>query len=290
MNIKCTVCNSKNQKNEYKFNEYNLLKCTACGLRYINQDSLKVKPDKLYSADYFTEKHIKFFSDYNDILNNKETKKLKNFKKRLKKLKEFGGNGNLLDVGCGQGTFLYLAKKEEFIPEGCDISEYSKHFVEEKFHIKVNNTQLEDMPKNKKFNVITMLDFIEHTTDPNKVLDAANKLLNDGGLILIQTPNGKSLIHNIANIIYKFSFGIIKNPTKEVFHMYHNYHFTKENMESLLKSRGFEIIEYEKDNLPLHTVEGNIIKTGLLGLLYFVSRLVKKQIEMIIIAKKVNNH
>ena len=147
--------------------------------------------------------------------------------------------------------------------------------------------ELYRLPKNKKFDVVTMLDFFEHTTDPNAVLDAAKNLLNKNGLLLIQTPNGKSLLHNLANLIYKLSFGLIKNPTKEVFHMYHNYHFTKRNMEQLLKERSFEILDYKQDSLPIHTVEGNFVKKGLLALLYFISALINKQIDMVFIAKKI---
>ena len=85
----------------------------------------------------------------------------------------------------------------------------------------------------------------------------------------------------------KISFGLIKNPTKEVFHMYHNYHFTKRNMEQLLKERSFEILDYKQDSLPIHTVEGNFVKKGLLALLYFISALINKQIDMVFIAKKI---
>ena len=54
------------------------------------------------------------------------------------------------------------------------------------------------MEEKEKYDVISMIDFIEHTNRPALMLEKAHRLLKRGGLLLIVTPDISSLTARIA--------------------------------------------------------------------------------------------
>ena len=95
-----------------------------------------------------------------------------------------------LDVGCGYGYLTYALNKYGLQTKGIDISKeaisnaisnYGNYFINGDF-FKIDNI-------NDKFDLICMLEIIEHVDDPKKYIDKAWSLLNPGGVLYISTPN-----------------------------------------------------------------------------------------------------
>ena len=81
------------------------------------------------------------------------------------------------------------------------------------------------------FSVITMWDVIEHISNPIMAISKASELLEDGGIIAINTPDSGSLF---AKVLGK-KWHLIVPPE-------HLFLFDKKNMEDLLKKQGFEVL------------------------------------------------
>lgn len=100
-------------------------------------------------------------------------------------------NLSILDVGCGLGYVSYALHKMRHNVTGLDISneaitlakeKYGDYFVcEDFFKIGKNN--------NKKYDVICMLELIEHVENPSLFIKHAMSLLNESGILIITTPN-----------------------------------------------------------------------------------------------------
>lgn len=105
------------------------------------------------------------------------------------------GGGTLLDVGCGDGTFLALASTCGWKVMGLDpdpkaVANATRQGLtvhEGGVEVFAGQTAL--------FDVITLNHVIEHVYEPANVLAACHTLLKPGGQLWLETPNIDSLGH-----------------------------------------------------------------------------------------------
>jgi 2-polyprenyl-3-methyl-5-hydroxy-6-metoxy-1,4-benzoquinol methylase len=105
-----------------------------------------------------------------------------------------GGRGrSLLDIGCGSGTFLHLARKRGFVPYGMDMSEHAVAAARAQYDLPVRQGDIgSDLWEGHSFDFITMFHVLEHLPAPGKALEYARGLLKPGGSLILQVPNASS--------------------------------------------------------------------------------------------------
>jgi len=102
----------------------------------------------------------------------------------------------LLDVGCGGGQFLLLAKNIGWHTMGFD-SDPKAVEVARSSGLEVYLGGFESLPKNESgFDAITVNHVIEHVYDPQQLLAHCYRLLKSGGYFWIETPNIDSFGHS----------------------------------------------------------------------------------------------
>lgn len=160
-------------------------------------------------------------------------------KLRMKRIKKFlcqlTMTGCLLDVGCGTGEFMKLARKIGFNPvEGVELSPHAAEKARAKgFNVwegafEIIATQLPA----ESYDVITMLDFIEHVPDPAETLSLCQRLLKIGGWVFLHTPD-------YSNILSDTHLHIITKDWERV----HLVYFTPIGLEAVLKRCGFQKVQ-----------------------------------------------
>jgi SAM-dependent methyltransferase len=102
------------------------------------------------------------------------------------------GAARILDVGCGAGDFLVS------LPAGL-----SKFGIEPSVGaaneatrrgIRIVAQTLEELPADSRFDVITIIDVIEHVPDPALLLERAYAHLSDAGLIVVSTGDPQNVL------------------------------------------------------------------------------------------------
>ena len=283
--MKCNLCDSCDIKELYNFKNYIIMKCKNCDLIFTDQNSIKKTKEELYNDKYFTEIHSNFFLDCGKYYENKKSKKIKKFKEGIRLIEEYSKKGKILDLGCATGVFLDIAQKRGWDSYGIDISQYAIEYAKKKFSLDVKKGELENIKfPDKKFDVVTMWDFIEHVPNPNKILEETYRILKPKGIIFILTTNEQSLMCWLANLFYKTK---IKFFSELVHPIHHNYHFSEKTLINLLRKRKFEVVHKEKDEMPIENIEHSFIIKSLARILYLFSKITKTQHEIIVIAKKI---
>ncbi|MGM5469135.1 class I SAM-dependent methyltransferase [Flavobacteriaceae bacterium LMO-SS05] len=119
--------------------------------------------------------------------------KLISLKRKVKLINSFSlDTKNLLDVGCGTGDFLKIAKQNHWSVSGIEPNEKARELANKKTDNSVfRNEQLLKFKPNS-FDVITLWHVLEHLPKPEEHMSIFNRLLKPTGTLVIAVPNYKS--------------------------------------------------------------------------------------------------
>ena len=230
---KCYLCNYEGEmKIKSNVNGSNILLCPNCTLEFMYPQTSDEELSKIYS-----NKNYPTCNFDNGIEENPMTlMKRKTFNRILKKILPYCSNGNLLDIGCSSGLLLEEAKLLGFEPYGMEISEYASGIAKKRIgNDRIHNGILETSNFNKNFfNVITMIDVIEHVKNPIEILKNVKNILNNtgGGYILITTPNTYSFTNKIMGSKWPH------------YNSEHLFYFNLKSIKKICSIAGFEIVYY----------------------------------------------
>jgi SAM-dependent methyltransferase len=98
------------------------------------------------------------------------------------------GRASVLDIGCGNGSWLELAREAGWLVHGVEPDPVSSRRARER-GIDVRNDIGELLEEGARFDFITMSHVIEHVHDPVDTLKACYQLLVRGGALFVDTPN-----------------------------------------------------------------------------------------------------
>ena len=98
----------------------------------------------------------------------------------------------LLDIGCGDGAFLAMARSRGFAVHGIDIDPRAVRLAREARRIdsvEVGSWEaLKAMPDSQKYDVISLFDVLEHLPSPSDTTRAVFERLRPGGSVCITVP------------------------------------------------------------------------------------------------------
>lgn len=226
----CNLCGSESTNLLYAICGYTIVKCKNCSLVYLNPRPSQSDVYSLYNSDYFVGAGFDPSANYFKEAENPPSQEIERLIQKIRLIQKRKGTGRLLDVGCGAGLFLNVAKNEGFKVEGADISFASSDFCKNKFSIPVQVGELEKINFRNLFDVIHMEEVIEHLPNPKKTLSKIYELLDKDGIIVIQTGNIRSLKAKIAGKNWDY----FRLPG-------HIYYFSPQTLCKLLEIAGFKI-------------------------------------------------
>jgi 2-polyprenyl-3-methyl-5-hydroxy-6-metoxy-1,4-benzoquinol methylase len=126
---------------------------------------------------------------------------------------------SLLDVGAGSGILVEAAMQMGFKCKGVEPSKWLQG-IAERDGLPVVAGTMDQLPLEERFNVITLIDVIEHVEDPLGLLYSCKDHLEKGGVLAVVTPDCGSLAarllgwrwwhYRVAHVNY-FNRGTLKN-------------------------------------------------------------------------------
>ena len=143
----------------------------------------------------------------------------------------------ILDVGCGNGDFIALAKERGYSVQGVDVSASSVRLCRKR-NLDVVQGTLSDLPLEQKFDILTMWDVVEHVPDPFVLLHRAWNLLRPGGHLVIKTPLVSDSTFRIVSAVPPLAGRVLQTPK-------HVQFFTKRSLNRLAHETTFEAVTIE---------------------------------------------
>jgi 2-polyprenyl-3-methyl-5-hydroxy-6-metoxy-1,4-benzoquinol methylase len=225
----CPACKQITGKIVYKkiIPKGDLMKCAICNIYFV-WPKVSSFDGNVYNEDYYKAWAVKELGD-EGLLNMKKA----TFDRLLDTAEIRKPGFSILDIGCAMGHLLEVAREKGFEPYGIDISQYSADMARSRIgqdRIWVGDITKIELP-NKKFDVITAVDLIEHTYDVDSFFAICGKLLNDDGYLLLVTPAIDSLSHKLAGKLW------------HNFNEQHVLFLSRKSISNLLSRYGFKVIK-----------------------------------------------
>jgi len=154
------------------------VKCRNCHLIYVNPTE---KGSKI-NEDYAQRKS----SDASII----RESRLRATKSQVALVSKYRKGTSLLDIGCGEGFFLFNASNAGYSAKGIELSQDATAYAKREFSLDIEAGAFEELqfPENY-FAVATLWQVLEHLPYPLAILKEAYRILKPGGLLVASTPN-----------------------------------------------------------------------------------------------------
>jgi 2-polyprenyl-3-methyl-5-hydroxy-6-metoxy-1,4-benzoquinol methylase len=195
----CGWTDSRTLARQVRASEHALRRCRECELEYLWPAPTWDEIQRIYTAGYYRS----WGMAEGETPEVAEMKKA-TFALRMEEISRYVRPGRVLDVGTASGFFLEVAEQFGFEPFGVELSEYSGALARRKFgeeNIWIGT--LETAPfERDSFQLIAMSDLLEHVPDPVRTLERARELLAPGGVLMVMTPNTRSLTHRLMGIAW----------------------------------------------------------------------------------------
>lgn len=236
---KCCICNSRDNSLPYKrVGNYQTSKCSKCKLIYLDSGNSSINPYSFYSDARKDEdkdndaKSVIYYSfpemykKYPNVFNYYFNKRIKHIFKYIKNPK------SILDIGCGYGLWLNFCKNKFKDIYGIDLNQDAVSYAVKNYHLNVERLTLEQLDcAQKKFDVVTMCDVLEHIEDPDLVLQNIHNLMHKKSVLYIQVPDVVGL-----KIPYGYNWLL----------PHHLWQFNATTMIELLKKNNFQYLNHWK--------------------------------------------
>jgi len=230
----CPVCGSREWIKRYTISRWGIVECVTCAFARIDPMPDKASRPDCYSEEKVIERNVKqknFLQKLSRLLKRSFGRIWGRDKSGIfydKLCKYLNARSKILDVGCGDGSFLKKAKNN-FDCTGIEISDYLARLATKVDGVKViaGDFQTADF-KDDKYDGITLISILEHMGDPLQAIKKCFDLLGDRGLLLLKTVN-----YNCLNRIIRKEKWVGFRPPDHV------VYFSPANLELLLKKAGF---------------------------------------------------
>jgi 2-polyprenyl-3-methyl-5-hydroxy-6-metoxy-1,4-benzoquinol methylase len=130
---------------------------------------------------------------------------------------------------------MYLAREKGWEPDGVEPSSWAIAVAKDKYNLTPMEGTLETVTlQSESYTAVTLIDFIEHISHPNKALSKIHEALKPGGTVCLVTPDIQSLAARaMGKGWWHFRPG-------------HLAYFTKKSLLNLLEQSGFQVLRWRR--------------------------------------------
>jgi SAM-dependent methyltransferase len=251
----CPVCASPRAALRYRITRFEILDCRDCSLVYLwpppGPDEIRAMFSQLYTTGEGSVPELRSYYAYcyEDEPGNPL---VQTYELWLDALARHRAPGRILDIGCGTGLFLAVARRRGWKPFGVDECGEATRHAREHFGLEVRDGEFADLAREgRRFDAITGWDVIEHSRDPVGLLRAARACLAPGGVVGLSTPNQRSMLDLVAGALYRGTGGRVTRPLEKFYIEQHFLYYTPATLADSLARAGLELLALRCESTDL---------------------------------------
>jgi SAM-dependent methyltransferase len=240
--LACPACGRPTaQRFLYAKNGCDILACTDCGLGRAR--TVGFDPATYYTDDYFSGRHADGYADYAAA----EPVLRREFAATARHVHGFRPGGRLLELGCAYGFFLEEARRTGFDVHGVELAAEAAAAARAR-GLDVVTGVADDacLDRIGEFDVLVLLDVIEHLEDPRETLAACVRRLAPGGVVVVTTGDFGSPVARLAGRSWR-----LMTPPQ------HLWFFTRAAMERIAARLGLSLVAVDH---PWKIVPASLIR------------------------------
>lgn len=234
--IACNLCGADDYVIRFEAGEAQparIVECRRCGFMYANPRA--TAPDHELVVDYdpdFVEQN-----NANGERFTKEALQVRDYAVTRRILAErFPRRGKLLEVGSGYGYLLDYFRQDGWDTIGVEPNEGLNRHARKTLGLDVLSMILPEAAfPDAAFNVVTMMHVIEHVPDPTDTLREIHRVLQPGGMLVMETPRYDALM-----------FKLLGRRERSLSCEGHIYFFTTKTLRDISEKAGFVVERSDK--------------------------------------------
>lgn len=235
----CRICTNEKGLKTLRVPRVRYLECPMCGCMFVDP--------------YPSREMNRSFQGIETVerLALEDKKRRAYFQRRLDRLESRIGparrEARLLEVGCGSGVLLQEAMSRGWRVDALELSAELAAVARNnnpEATIITGNIETQE-PSGSSYEAIISLDVLEHVFSPMSMIENCRELLKPGGLLMLQTPNTRSLRSRTQGARWE-----MLDPEQ------HLNLFSPDALRVLLTTVGFDILE-------MTTASGSGLETGM---------------------------
>lgn len=178
--VRCHACGCAENAVFLTARGYRVVRCKGCGLVFVNPQPSDRELDALYAShDQGDQWHL-----HEDRFNHAVRREISRFCR----------SGSVLDVGCGAGDFLRVMREAGFSVAGVERSERGWQYATRSYGLDVFHGSAEEFlasGEKRSFDVITILNVLEHLKHPRTALESLAALSRRHSLLVVVVPDAR---------------------------------------------------------------------------------------------------
>jgi SAM-dependent methyltransferase len=139
---------------------------------------------------------------------------------------------NWLDFGCSYGHLLAYLKGKSIECFGIEITKEVRGFAQNKGLLIFES--LDDLPEEKKFDVVSLIDSMYFSLEPDKLIQSIYSRIQQNGLIVIRITN-RNWLAKARRILFNGNLGLALGDA--------TISYSKKSISYLLERNGFKILK-----------------------------------------------
>jgi len=222
----CLLCDHSSLKVLRGYEKDHLVRCRKCSF---------VFSSRIPSA----EELVTFYEGYQRA-NAISPITIKRYHELLDQFEEFRSTGNIIDIGCGDGYFLEVAKERGWNVFGVEFTDEALEVCSAKGITMLRGPLEAANYEPDFFDVVTSFEVIEHIYNPRKEVSDIRTILRKDGLFYVTTPN----FNSISRSVLGHKWTILNYPE-------HLSYYTRKTMNRFMKTMRFTKLRTETTGIGI---------------------------------------
>ena len=229
----CTYCSRTDANEQFAFkdifeDEYSLMHCNLCKAYFLDPQPTVAQLEQAYDDAYYGTGDKKFNPFIEGMVDQLRLRKARSFSQLIPT------NAKVLDVGCGNGSFLhYIGKTGQYELHGIELAGKSadRAALFSEINLKIGTLKKDDYAK-ETFDLISLVHVIEHLSNPKEVLNIVSDIAKKNSVLYLELPN----IESWQARLFKGNWFHLDAPRHLVF-------LSRKELQKKLAERGWKLFK-----------------------------------------------